>query len=161
MDRTARHSSLRSDPPVDMHRNDPCGNSQLLTPPSSSCETPAQPSESSECSTPIPHRSPMGQAALSKRTDRTLHNQRRERRTQPGSNNSSLRRPRTGRIERANKSTNAGSSLTSRRKAASSFVRILQRRLYASSVDSAAGQDLVSRNDAAQMGTTVPLSPRS
>lgn len=161
MVRTARLTSLRSDLPVDMHGNTSCGNSQLPTPPSSSYETPAQPSEPSECSTSIPHRFPMGQAAPSKRTDRTLHNQRRERRTQPGSNNSSLRRPRTGRIERASKSTNAGSSFISRGKTASSFVRTLQRKLYASAVDSVAGQDLVSRNDAAQMGTTVTSSPRS
>lgn len=160
MNQTARHTSLRSDLPVYTHKIGSHENSQLPTPPSSSCQTPAQPSEPSECSTSIPHRFPMGQAAPSKRTDHTRHKQRRERRTQPGRNNSSLPRPRTGRIERASKSTNAGSSLISRSKISSSVVRTLQLKLYASSVGSAAGQDLVSSDDAAQMETSITSSSR-
>jgi hypothetical protein len=161
LDRTARLTSLQSDLPVYTNRTDSHENSQLPTPPSSCFDPPAQTSDLSQGSTLVLHGSPSSRVAPLKRNNHALDNQKRERRTQPDQNDNSLRRPRTGRIKRASKSTNAGSSLISRGKTASSFVRTLQRELYASSVDSAAGQDLVNRNDAAQMGTIVTSSPRS
>jgi hypothetical protein len=161
MDGTARHTSLRSDLPGSTHRIGSHENSQLPTPPSSCFGPPAQTSDLSQGSTLVFHGSPSLQVAPLKRHNHALHGQRRERRMQPNRNDCILREPRTGRIERASKSTNAGSSLISQDKTASSFVRTLQRELYASSVDSAAGQDLVSRDDAAQRATTVLSSRRA
>lgn len=111
----------------------------------------------SQGSTLVLHGSPSLQVAPLRRNNQAIRNRRRELRTQPGRNHTILRGPRAGRIERASKSTNGSFRATS-------FLLTLQTRLYAPSsnsavLDSAAGDDIVNRDDIAQMGTTVISSP--
>jgi hypothetical protein len=160
MDQTTRHTRLRSDLPVYTNRTDSHENSQLPTPPSSCFDSPAQASDLSQGSTLVLHGFPSLQVASLKRNNHTFRDQRRKRQRRSKRNDPILRGPRTGRIERPSRSTDAGSSLISRDKTASSFVRTLQRKFYDSAVHSAASQDLVSRDDAAQMATTVLSSRR-